>query len=304
VFRLVPDRAVINRYGFNSEGLEVAKERLQKYRKLRDNPEATPLWRKILTTLDLVPEIRRSGIVGVNVGCNKENAGDPRNDYAEGIRNLGPEADYLVVNISSPNTPGLRAMQKKENLENLIMAAVDARAQMMQTTKLDRFVPLLVKIAPDLSAEEMTDIADIALRLKIDGLVVSNTTISRPLGLQSDPDLVKETGGLSGAPLKTLAQKTLSEMYRLTKGQIPLIGVGGISNGKDAYERIKAGASLVQLYSGITYEGIGVATRIHSELIEFMQQDGFTKISQATGFYHRRRDAAASVADSAKQKQK
>lgn len=287
VFRLEADKAVINRYGFNSEGLQAAKDRLIEFRRLRSAPESESIIRWALSSLFIIPERNTTGFVGVNVGCNKENAADPSSDYSQGIAELAQFADYLVVNVSSPNTPGLRDMQKKEKLEHVIRSAVEARSRAAtQTSTKSR--PLLVKIAPDLSSQEMADVADIALRLKVDGLVVANTTISRPLGLQSDPNLVKEIGGLSGAPLKPLAQRVIAEMYKLTKGQVPLIGVGGISNGKDAYARLKAGASLVQVYSGVTYEGIGIATRMHAELLELMKQDGYTKISQVIGADHRK----------------
>jgi dihydroorotate dehydrogenase len=249
VFRLEQDRAVINRLGFNNQGLEAAKRRLQ-------NLSGSP------------------GIIGVNVGANKD-ATDRIADYVRGLTELAPFASYITANISSPNTPGLRGLQNRSELETLITKLLDARA------KLARRVPLLVKIAPDLDDAALADIAAIALAAKLDGLIVSNTTIARPPSLRGAH--ASETGGLSGAPLFTPSTEILRKIYRLTEGKLTLVGVGGISSGADAYAKIRAGATLVQLYSALTYEGPGLVTRIKRELVQLLERDGFSSISQAVG---------------------
>jgi dihydroorotate dehydrogenase len=249
IFRLEDDRAVVNRLGFNNQGLEAAKRRLQKLS-------------------------RADGIVGVNLGANKD-AADRVADYVRGLIELGPLASYVTVNISSPNTPGLRGLQNRSELETLIGKLLEARA------KLSRRVPLVVKIAPDLDEAALADVASIALATKIDGLIVSNTTITRPATLKSAN--ARETGGLSGAPLFAISTEMLRRMYRLTEGKLALIGVGGIASGADAYAKIRAGASLVQLYTALTYEGPGLVTRITSELLALLARDGFASISQAIG---------------------
>jgi len=249
IFRLDEDRAVVNRLGFNNQGLDAAKRRLQHL-------------------------AAASGIVGVNIGANKD-ATNRVADYVRGLSELGPFASYVTVNISSPNTPGLRGLQDRAELETLIAKLLDARA------KLPKPVPLVVKIAPDLDDAALSDIAAIALATKIDGLVVSNTTIARPSSLKSAK--AREVGGLSGAPLFALSTEVLRRMYRLTEGKLTLIGVGGIASGADAYAKIRAGATLVQLYTALTFEGPGLVTRITRELIAQLERDGFTSISQAVG---------------------
>jgi len=248
LFRLTPDQAVINRMGFNNEGMEVVAGRLARR--------------------------RRAGIVGANLGKNKDTE-DAASDYEKGVRTLGPLADYLVINVSSPNTPGLRALQGKEPLEQLVRRtrkAVDALAVK---------VPLLLKIAPDLTEEDLRDIAEVALESGLDGLIVSNTTITRPDSLISERRT--ETGGLSGAPLFEPSTAVLRQVYSLTKGKLPLIGVGGIATGEQAYAKIKAGASLLQLYSALVYQGTGLVTRIKQELAQALRRDGFTCLQDAVG---------------------
>ncbi|KAL3860218.1 hypothetical protein ACJMK2_010373 [Sinanodonta woodiana] len=258
VFRLLEDKGVINRYGFNSEGHDAVYERL----KVREAETSVAV----------------DGIVGVNLGKNKtsENA---VGDYVKGVRKFGKVADYLVINVSSPNTPGLRDMQGKENLDNLLDKVSQAR-NLLQTEKKP---PLLVKIAPDLTDEDKQDIASVITKKEgyIDGLIISNTTVSRPATLHS-PQKV-ETGGLSGQPLKELSTKTVQDMYVLTKGRIPIIGVGGISSGEDAYKKIRAGASLIQLYTALIYEGPPVIKRIKRELEQLLKQDGYNNVSEAVG---------------------
>jgi dihydroorotate dehydrogenase len=251
VFRLSEDRAVINRLGFNSAGLEAAARRLA---------------------------LRRSkgGIVGANIGKNRDTQ-DDIGDYVEGVRVLAPLADYLTVNISSPNTPGLRNLQRKTAVTRLIAQLMEARGRATPRNP----PPLLLKIAPDLTADERSDLAEAALSSGIDGLIVANTTVARPACLKSR--FAHEPGGLSGEPLFAPSTTLLSEMYRLTSGKVPLIGVGGIASGGDAYQKIRAGASLVQLYTALVFHGPGLVQRIKRELSDLLARDGFTSISAAVG---------------------
>ncbi|HSK38826.1 MAG TPA: quinone-dependent dihydroorotate dehydrogenase [Arenibaculum sp.] len=255
VFRLPHQHALINRYGFNNAGLEAAARRLALRR-------------------------ARPGIVGANVGRNKETA-DAAADYALGIRRLAPMVDYLVINVSSPNTPGLRALQGREPLTRLLARALDARS----AAGCGRPPPLLLKIAPDLTGEDEADIAEVALAAGIDGLIVSNTTLARPPGLP--PELAREGGGLSGAPLMEPSTRVLARMYRLTGGRLPLVGVGGISSGADAYAKIRAGASLLQLYTSLVYRGPALVREIKRTLADCLRADGFTRIGDAVGADHR-----------------
>ena len=254
LFRLTEDRAVINRMGFNNQGMEEMAGRLEAFRRAP----------------------RGSGIVGVNLGRNKDTA-DEAADYVAGIERLGRFASYLVVNVSSPNTPGLRLLQDKAPLARLLAAVKAARDGLAQPRK----PPLLVKIAPDLAAEDLADVAAVALDLDIDGIIATNTTISRPDSLR-DPRK-GETGGLSGAPLKAMSQDMLARLYRLTGGRIPLVGVGGIASAADAYARIRAGASLVQFYSAMVYEGPYLAARIADGLAELLARDGIAHVTDAVG---------------------
>jgi len=216
----------------------------------------------------------RSGIVGVNLGKNRD-TGEAVEDYAEGIRRVAGRADYLVVNVSSPNTPGLRELQHRAMLnallERLIRVREEAGCQ----------VPLLVKIAPDLTFEESGDIGQVALESGIDGLIVSNTTVGRPPGLLSRH--AREVGGLSGRPLFAASNAILAEMYRLTQGRLPLIGVGGIASAEDAYAKIRAGASLVQLYTALVFAGPALVSQIKSGLAELLRRDGFATVAEAVG---------------------
>jgi len=254
IFRLPEDGAVINRLGFNNGGLEAARRRLEAFRK----------------------KGRASGPVGVNLGKNKDTA-DAASDYVLGAAALGPLADYLVVNVSSPNTPGLRALQGRGELEDLLGRVLAALPQPAP--------PLLVKIAPDLTEEDKADIAAVALSMKISGLIATNTTIARPDNLKGAAR--GETGGLSGRPLFGPATAVLGDLYRLTEGRIPLIGVGGVASGADAYRKIRAGASLVQLYTGLIYGGPALVPRMKSELARLLREDGFDSIAAAVGADHR-----------------
>ncbi|SMF83093.1 dihydroorotate oxidase A [Azospirillum oryzae] len=259
LFRLVEQRAVINRMGFNNEGLEAFAQRLERRREKAK---------------------RAPGIVGANLGKNKDTV-DAADDYVIGVRRLAPLADYLVVNVSSPNTPGLRALQGRDPLRALLERVLEARA----SCGLSRNPPLLLKIAPDLTVEDKSDIAAVALESGIDGLIVSNTTIARP---DSIPAAMRsEAGGLSGAPLFEPSTSVLREIYALTGGKLPIVGVGGVATGEDAYAKIRAGASLVQLYSAMVYAGPAVVHRIRRELAELLRRDGFRSVAEAVGADHR-----------------
>ncbi|XP_064598974.1 dihydroorotate dehydrogenase (quinone), mitochondrial-like isoform X2 [Liolophura sinensis] len=294
VFRLMEDNAVINRYGFNSQGHQVVYDRLRtrvKARFSKDETQPTPYiamqrnlfwigesW-SIWATID---HKKAPGVLGVNLGKNKTSQ-DPVGDYVQGVRMFGQLADYLVVNISSPNTPGLRDMQGREQLQQLLEKVVRERNSIKTSHK----PPLLVKIAPDLSYKDKEDIAAVLSKKQcgVDGIIVSNTTVTRPESLISSNKA--EVGGLSGEPLKDLATKTISDMYRLTEGKLPIIGVGGIGSGKDAYEKIKAGASLVQLYTALVYQGPPVVGRVRRELEELLKEDGYKSVAHAVGASHR-----------------
>ena len=241
LFRLVEDRAVINRMGFNNAGHSAAFDRLR----------------------------RAHGRIGVNVGANKDSR-DRIADYMEGVRRMSAVADYVTVNISSPNTPGLRGLQDKGALDDLLAAIEDAR-----TDK-----PIFLKVAPDLGEDDAERIVRSAIDHGIDALIVGNTTVSRP-PLRSAH--AAEEGGLSGEPLNTLALATLRLFRSASGGEIPLIGVGGIATADDAWERIRAGASLVQLYSAMVYEGPGIARRIARGLADRVKREGYANIAEAVG---------------------
>jgi dihydroorotate dehydrogenase len=248
VFRLDQDQAIINRLGFNSGGIDGVCNRLS---------------RRV-----------RSGIVGINLGKNRDTE-DASADYAEGIMRTAGLADYIVVNVSSPNTPGLRELQQRAPLATLLRRLLELRGETGCR------VPLLVKIAPDLTSEECKDIAQVALDTGIDGLIVSNTTVKRPPGLVSR--YAGELGGLSGRPLFAPSTALLAEMYRLTEGRLPLIGVGGIASAEDAYGKIRAGANLVQLYTALVFTGPDLLTRIKSGLASLLHRDGFVSVTEAVG---------------------
>jgi dihydroorotate dehydrogenase len=246
LFRLREDQAVINRMGFNNGGAEAAVARLARRH-------------------------GRPGIVGINIGANKDSA-DRIADYATMARLMAPLASYLAVNVSSPNTPGLRALQDEGALTALLDAVLEARGAAK--------VPVFLKVAPDLEPADVEAIARIAVDKALGALIVSNTTISRP-PLKSGH--AGEGGGLSGAPLKALALARLRQFRAATGGQVPLIGVGGIATAEDAWERIRAGASLVQLYSAMAYAGPGIARTITRGLEALMRRDGFATIAEAVG---------------------
>ena len=245
LYRLREDGAVINRMGFDNDGMERVGERLAR---------------------------RGKGIVGINIGANKDSA-DRIADYRTCFARLSPLADYVAVNVSSPNTPGLRGLQDREQLRALLATLVEARA--------GKTVPLLLKIAPDLDERALDDIAAEVLAAGIEGLIVSNTTIARPPWLRSRH--AEETGGLSGKPLFASSTWVLAQMRKRVGTKLVLIGVGGVASGADAYAKIRAGASLVQLYTALVYGGAGLLKHIKRELLECLQRDGFATISAAVG---------------------
>jgi len=254
LFRLGRDRGVINRLGFNGAGMEAVLD-------------------------NLAPRSRRSGPVGVNLGKNKT-SDDAAADYVAGVRAFAGAADYLVVNVSSPNTPGLRALQGRDQLARLLDAVLAARAEAAP----DNPPALLLKVAPDLTEDDKRDIAAVALEKNLDGLIATNTTIDRPPGLRGRHR--GEAGGLSGTPLFAPSTRVLADFYALTEGRLALIGVGGVSSGAEAYAKIRAGASLVQLYTALVYEGPGLVRRINRDLARLLEEDGFAHVSDAVGADH------------------
>jgi dihydroorotate dehydrogenase len=250
IFRLIEDRGVINRLGFNNEGHDAAFRRLTARR-----PAA--------------------GIVGVNIGANKD-SDDRIGDYVLGIRRFYPVASYFTVNISSPNTPGLRDLQARESLAALLSAVLAARDE--EASRTGARLPVFLKIAPDLTEEGLDDIAAEATSRDLDGLIVSNTTLSRD-GLK-DAARAKEAGGLSGAPLFARSTAVLARMRKRVGKDLPIIGVGGIGSAEDALEKIRAGADLVQLYSCMVYEGPGLPTAIVRGLSALLDREGVSSIRQ------------------------
>lgn len=247
LFRLVEDRAVINRMGFNNDGLDTVAGRIG-----RSAPFAGP--------------------IGINIGANKD-SDDRIADYALMTEKMAPLADYLTVNISSPNTPGLRALQDKGALTALLDAVIEARGRST--------CPIFLKLAPDLTAGDIDDIAMIALDQRLDALIISNTTVERPASLRS-PN-AGEQGGLSGAPLATMALARLRDFRTATGGNIPLVAAGGIASAEQAYERILAGASLVQVYSAMVYHGPNLARQICNGVRRLLRRDGHANIASAIG---------------------
>jgi dihydroorotate dehydrogenase len=246
MFRLVEDKAVINRLGFNNQGQAEAWLRLRECRHL-------------------------AGIIGVNIGANKDSA-DRIADYAAGVQAMSPLARYVTINISSPNTPGLRQLQDEGALKALLSAVSEAREP--------GGPPVFLKVAPDLGEGEPDQIVRAAIQHGVDAIIVANTTVSRPALKSRHRD---EAGGLSGAPLKPLALKALRDFRAASGGKIPLIGVGGIATAEEAWERMRAGASLVQLYTAMVYEGPGIARRIALGLAARLKREGIASISEIVG---------------------
>ncbi|THD77007.1 MAG: quinone-dependent dihydroorotate dehydrogenase [Phenylobacterium sp.] len=248
LFRLTEDRAVINRMGFNNRGLEAFAGLLAR---------------------------RGPGVVGANLGANKD-AADRIGDYVAGLRRLWGLASYVTINISSPNTPGLRALQTKAALEELLGRLADAQRSLPAQGR----VPMFLKVAPDLEAGEVETITETVVAHGVAGIMVSNTTVSRPSLTSRFRD---QAGGLSGAPLTALSTRVLCEFAAASKGRLALVGVGGIASGGDAYARIRAGASAVQLYSALVFEGPGLVTRIKRDLAARLKADGFASVGAAVG---------------------
>ncbi|MFF7332323.1 quinone-dependent dihydroorotate dehydrogenase [Streptomyces sp. NPDC008150] len=257
LFRLVADRALINRMGFNNDGSAAVAARLGARR-----------------------EVFRT-VVGVNIGKTKVVPEDEAAaDYVKSAERLARHADYLVVNVSSPNTPGLRNLQATEALRPLLTAVREAADR----TVTDRRVPLLVKIAPDLADEDVDAVADLAVELGLDGIIATNTTVAREgLGLKSSPALVQETGGLSGAPLKERSLEVLRRLYARVGDRITLVGVGGIEDAEDAWQRILAGATLVQGYSAFIYQGPFWARAVHKGLAARLRSSPYKTLADAVG---------------------
>lgn len=254
IFRLSQDQSLINRLGFNNLGSEVFKKNL----------------------LEIKPHFPK--ILGVNIGKNKDTI-DPVSDYLELVDRFYNYADYLTINISSPNTQNLRDLQNEKQLQILLEAIDQQKNQLQKTTK--KNIPILLKIAPDLDITQQQAICEVVINSQISGIIISNTTISRNFNLKSKNH--QELGGLSGKPLYLPSNQVLKNVYKFTKGKIPLIGVGGIFNAQDAYQKIRCGASLVQIYSAFIYEGFGLVEKIKKDLSLMIKRDGFKNIQQAIG---------------------
>jgi dihydroorotate dehydrogenase len=321
MFRLVADKAIINRYGFNSRGasvvlqnvLEFQQQQHSSVQKQREQEESQPIWKQIVYTLypqastifTLHDSNASRGLLGINIGKNKSSTTNEQvvQDYVTCIQMLGPVADYLVINVSSPNTAGLRDEWQKDvsNLQTLLQACIQARNQLVSSSS--SLPPLFVKLAPDLPDESLRAIVNVCLgnhanssngddendsrssRPLVDGIVVTNTTTARPADLLSWQNR-HELGGLSGEPLKDASTTCIRKIYALTRGKLPIIGVGGISSGRDAYEKLQAGASLVQVYSAMVYQGPGVISRIRQELATLMRNNGQRCVGDVVGTDH------------------
>ena len=254
IFRIPNQNAIINHLGFNNNGLDKVKENLLKFRN----------------------NYFENKIVGVNIGKNKDTENDV-DDYIYSIDKLSNLSSYITINISSPNTEGLRDLQLRGNIENLIKKINTKRSEMKGLL----YRPVLIKISPDLKDDQLRDIALVSLANNVDGIILTNTTTSRMKNF--NPKYYNLKGGLSGQPLFNLSNNVLRKMYNLTNGQIPLVGVGGISNGSQCYEKIKSGASLVQLYTAMTYSGPSLIQNIKNELIDLIKTDGYKHISEVIG---------------------
>lgn len=254
LFRLKRDKALINKMGFNNEGAEEMSEQIDKFKEKHE----------------------KKFILGVNIGKNKTSEVATL-DYRIGVTTLGYCADYLVLNVSSPNTPGLRDLQAKDQLTDLLLCVKDE----MVKRKVNK--PLFLKISPDLSLDGIQDVVSVVQRdeTKVDGLIISNSTLRRNFDLHGPFTTMK--GGLTGKPIKDLSTQMIRIVYKLSKGQIPIIGVGGVFTGDDAFEKIKAGASLVQIYTALVYEGPTVLRRIENRLAKLLEQNNFSNVSEAVG---------------------
>jgi len=248
IFRLEDDRALINRLGFNNDGIEVIKNRIK--------------------------STGKTGILGVNIGPNKDTQ-DQLNDFCIGLKNFFDIADYITVNISSPNTEGLRDFHDQAKLNDLLAAL----NKIKKDKKTD--IPLLLKISPDIHENHISEIVDVILKNSISAIVLTNTTNSNKDNLKDKAK--NESGGLSGEPLQQISTNMIKKFYKLLNGKIPIIGVGGVNSGKSAYEKIIAGASLLQLYTGFVYRGPSTAKEIKKELIQILKKEGIKNIKDAIG---------------------
>jgi len=251
IFRLLEDKAIINRLGFNNIGAE-----------------------KVLHNIEKYDSANGIGLLGVNLGKNLDSK-ELIEDYVKLLKIFNRKASYITLNVSSPNTPGLRELEKKDNLDKLV------KKISLFKRKNSVNIPFFLKIDPDISKNQLGDIADIVLSSRIDGVIISNTSIQRSNELISKH--ASEKGGISGLPIKETSNKLLKDFYILTNGKIPLIGVGGISNGKDAYERILNGASLIQLYTSLIYKGPSIVNKIKEELVYLLKRDNYKSLDQAVG---------------------
>jgi dihydroorotate dehydrogenase len=275
VFRAIADSAIVNRMGFNNPGAETVAETLARWRKLGHWP---------------------SHPVGMNLGKSKvtplEDAAD---DYAKSLKVLLPHLDFFVVNVSSPNTPNLRKLQDKSALDEILAAVLSVRSSASRTMPrgpngyrnhegATSSKAVLVKVAPDLSFEALDEIVELALERRIEGIVATNTTVARPTPLSHQSQLVyNQLGGLSGLPLKARSTEVIRHLFRQSGGKLPIIGVGGIFTAADAWEKITAGASLVQIYTGLVYEGPGIVRNIVTGLLELLEKHGLRDVRQAVG---------------------
>lgn len=262
LFRLPEHKAILNRLGFNSDGADVVAYRLSLVQRGKGLP--FPL--------------------GVNIGKTRHAQGEAAtlDDYRASFRRLAPYASYIAVNVSSPNTPGLRQWQEKNRLRNLL-TLLKEESECQTVARGHRAVPLFVKVSPDMAPEDICDVAEVVLEQRIAGIIATNTTVAREGAFEG----LREEGGLSGPPLRERAITTLKRLYRATGGQIPIIGVGGIDSAEEAYERIKAGASLVQIYTALIYEGPFLPLQINQGLLRLLERDGFKHIGEAIGISSR-----------------
>ena len=248
IFRLENDQALINRLGFNNDGIEIIKNRIKSEGK--------------------------TGIIGINIGPNKKTK-DQKNDFCLGLKNFFDIADYVTVNISSPNTEGLRNFHEQEQLKDLLLALNKIKKDYKTN------ISLLLKISPDIKEKDIPEIVDVATKNNISAIVLTNTTDSNRNNLKSESK--NEEGGLSGEPLQQISTNMIKKFYKQLDGKIPIIGVGGISSGKSAYEKIIAGASLLQIYTGFVYKGPSIAKDIKKELIQILKTEGISNIKEAVG---------------------
>ncbi len=285
MFRLAQDQAAINRYGLNGDGFHIVEDRLRN--RIRDwfikNSSDYSITRGASETLDEYDfnrSLSAKRLLGVNISKNKTSAPESNDDYILGVKELGPLADYVTINVSCPNQAGITSLQRKGVLEDIMKQVIVARNEYCPQKP-----PVLVKIGPDMSREELRDVADAVLATGVDGVIISNTTNQRPSSLQSgmlsaclfnllDEYNTEQWGGLSGPPLKPLALETLSHFYRLTHGSVPLIGCGGISSAEDAIEFARAGASLVQLYTSMSFRGPVVVSEIKRGILQELDKIG------------------------------